>query len=95
MLVVIALIAFVGWYVVGRRQKAAGPATHPGVGESIPRAPGDYLETVVLKVPSKARRTINLSSLQNEIRQFRAIEERYPASLAELAEWRREPGFAA
>ena len=70
---------------------AKAPKREPGVGDSILRAPADYLGTVIITAPRHARKTVDTALIQNEVRQFYAIEERYPHSLKELEEWRGEP----
>jgi len=51
-------------------------------------APVDYMEAVTVTAPRHARKTVALAELRREIGQFEALNERYPASLEELAQWR-------
>jgi 5'-nucleotidase len=60
-------------------------------GESVIMAPMQYLHTTTVTAPRRARATISLAYIQNEINQYNALEGRYPASLAELEKWRGEP----
>jgi len=54
-------------------------------------APDDYLRTVTVTVPRRIESSADQALIQNEIKQFYALEGRYPESLEELVEWRGEP----
>lgn len=62
----------------------------PPVGESVLYAPADYLDTTVGAIP-RAQKKMDVAFTQHEIEQFKALEGRYPRSLAELETWRGEP----
>jgi len=61
------------------------------VGKNPAQAPVDYLYLTTVKAPRHAKEKIYLSQLRNEIKQFWALNNRYPESLQELAEWRGAP----
>lgn len=69
------------------------PAPKPGdqVGESVLRGPGDYLYTATVTAPRYAKKTIDISYVGREIKEFQALKGRYPKSLEELGEWLGEP----
>jgi len=71
-------------------QKQAEGGRRP-VGESVLQGPADYLRTVTITAPRHARKSIDAAYIQNEIKQFYALEGRYPRSLDELVQWRGEP----
>ena len=52
--------------------------------------PSNYLETVVIEAPRRAKKVVGTAPIQREINQYHALEGRYPASLDELAEYRDE-----
>jgi len=47
--------------------------------------------TVTVTVPRRIESSADQALIQNEIKQFYALEGRYPESLEELVEWRGEP----
>ncbi|MHC4787952.1 MAG: hypothetical protein ACYS8K_01940 [Planctomycetota bacterium] len=69
----------------------AAPARPPEhkVGESVLHAPADYLR-ITTSAPGRTRQRIDAMTVQHEVRQFKALEDRYPRSLDELVEWRGE-----
>jgi hypothetical protein len=71
---------------------AGGPAAEPErqVGDHILRAPSDYVRTVTITAPRRIESGAQQALIQGEIKQFFAIEGRYPATLDELVEWRGE-----
>ena len=56
-------------------------------GENPITAPVDYVDTVV-RQPKKVQKRVDLIAVQHDMRQFQAVEGRYPRTLEELAEWR-------
>ncbi len=52
------------------------------------KAPVSYLHVVTVRAPRHARKTLALSELSGQIKQFQAFEGHYPESLKELQEWR-------
>ncbi len=73
------------------RQEPAPRRTVRVPGESVIMAPMEYLHTTTVTVPRRARATVSEAQIRNEIRQYYALEGRYPASLEELEKWRGEP----
>jgi hypothetical protein len=69
----------------------AAPKKEREPGNSILHAPGDYMRTVTVTVPRRAKRDINTATVGHEIQQFNALEGRYPMSLKELEQWRGSP----
>jgi len=74
-------------------QPAERPAAKPQrqVGDSVLRGPGDYLYTATVTAPRHIKKTAAEAYLTNEIKQFHALEGRWPKSLEELEQWRGEP----
>ena len=72
-----------------QQQAHAEPGRQPG--DSLLHGPADYLRTTTITIPRYARKTVDVASVQNEIKQFYALQGRYPKSLDELAQWRGEP----
>ena len=71
-------------------QPAAAPPARQ-VGDSVLRGPGDYLYTATVTAPRHIKKTVADAYISNEIKQFHALEGRYPKSLQELEKWRGEP----
>jgi hypothetical protein len=61
------------------------------VGDSVIQGPADYLRTTTITVPTYIKKQANLAYTENEIKQYEAMNGRYPESLKELEEWRGEP----
>ncbi len=85
--------------VVQPKEKRPAPAQQPQpggqgggrrAGTGFFEAPGVYLKTTVRAIPY-AERKVGTASAQYEVKQFYAIEGRYPHSLKELEQWRGEP----
>ena len=85
--------------VVQPKEKKLAPAQQPPPGGQGGRrrsttgffeAPGVYLQTTVRAIPY-AEKKVGTASVQYEVKQFYAIEGRYPLSLKELEQWRGEP----
>lgn len=72
----------------GRQETRPQTDGRRDVGENVLDAPADYLRTTTVTAPRAAKRKVNLSYLQNEIKQWWAMKGRYPKSLDELEEWR-------
>ncbi len=86
--------------VIVREEKEEGPADPHAeawvegdreVGDSVLHAPADYVGTVAVKVPRYAKRVLGVAQVQAEVRQFWALDDRYPRSIEELVEWRGQP----
>jgi hypothetical protein len=69
----------------------AQPRQEPGVGDSVLRAPGDYLRTTVITAPRQMKRDLDNATANKEVQEFNALEGRYPYSLKELEDWRGAP----
>ena len=69
----------------------AQPKREPGVGDSMLRAPGDYLHTTVITAPRHMKRDLDDALTNKEVQEFNALEGRYPYSLKELEQWRGAP----
>jgi hypothetical protein len=75
----------------GARPARQAARTERVPGESVIHGPVDYLRTVTITAPRQARKTIDMAYIQNEVKQFYAMKERFPNSLDELVQWRGEP----
>jgi len=64
----------------------AKPQRQPG--NSLLHAPGDYLTQTTVTVPRHIKSKARMAQTQNEIKQFQAMQGRYPLSLKELEQWR-------
>jgi len=69
----------------------AGQQSERTPGESVIQGPVDYLRTVTITAPRQARKTIDMAYIQNEVKQFYALQGHFPKSLDELVQWRGAP----
>ncbi|KPK65415.1 MAG: hypothetical protein AMK73_03025 [Planctomycetes bacterium SM23_32] len=86
-----AALAGLAWTWPGCSCEDAEPVKGRQPGDSMLHAPDDYLRTVTVTVPRRIESSADQALIQNEIKQFYALEGRYPESLEELVEWRGEP----